>query len=89
MIFRVRVFLGCFLSLGFMFLGLGFVSNVSKFRVFVFRARVFLECFLGLGFLFLGFLSLGFWFFRVRVFLGCFLSLGFRVLGLGFASDVS
>ena len=63
-----------FLSLAFMFLGLGFASDVSKFRVFVFRAWVFLGCFPSLGFMFLGFLSLG-----------CFLSLGFRVLGLGFA----
>ena len=28
-VFRVRVFLGCFLSLGFWFLGLGFASDVS------------------------------------------------------------
>ena len=43
-----------FLSLGLMFLGSGFASDVSKFRV-----RAFLGCFPSLGFMFLGFLSLG------------------------------
>ena len=37
-----------------MFLGLGFASNVSKFRVYFFRDRVFLGCFLTLGLMFLG-----------------------------------